>query len=263
MTGIPKIVHHIAPEDNTNWHPIWTSCYETWKKHFPVPEYQHVMWNDKNDLDIFMKTHYSWAYEAFLKVPLINQKIDIARICILHKFGGIYSDMDFYCLSNFYNKLDASLTNVVEHPPEFVSVCRLQGSLMASPPNSEYLTNAIKLVVERVASATVTDIQKCIRYNFGGPGLLSDVLDMFPEQCNILHNLTFNPIISYEYDSIQYNESTCVSKHLGTGSYAPDSIDRWNKYLAKQSSTVSQTQVQPQTVKKLSVLRSVSRIINR
>ena len=37
--GIPKIIHHICPNDFKKWHPSWLICYESWIKYYPKSMY--------------------------------------------------------------------------------------------------------------------------------------------------------------------------------------------------------------------------------
>jgi hypothetical protein len=131
---IPKIIHQMGPEDKNEWHPIWQECQESWKEQFPEPFYEHVFWTDgelrelvKNDYPEFLKLYDDFPVDAF--------RIDFSRFCILHKYGGIYADLDFYCYKNFYKELkdDIYLLESREIWDEIV-----QNSLMASCPQHEF-----------------------------------------------------------------------------------------------------------------------------
>jgi hypothetical protein len=102
---IPKIIHHIAPKKKNKWHPVWVDCYDSWKVNFPEEEYEYILWNDSDDIDSFIKNEYPQYWKTYKNLPLHTQKIDFARIAIIHKYGGIYSDMDVYCYKNFYEDL--------------------------------------------------------------------------------------------------------------------------------------------------------------
>ena len=58
VNGVPKIIHHISYKDRTRWPIVWRKCYHTWLRHFPSPEYQHIMWNDEEDLRNFMVKNF-------------------------------------------------------------------------------------------------------------------------------------------------------------------------------------------------------------
>lgn len=98
----PKIIHTIAPADKTKWHPIWNECYQSWFKHFDSAEFQFRMWSDEA-CDNFVKEHYNEFYDSYMSLHYKIMKFDIVRLLILHKFGGIYHDMDYFCYKNFFN----------------------------------------------------------------------------------------------------------------------------------------------------------------
>jgi mannosyltransferase OCH1-like enzyme len=136
---ISKIIHHIAPANKSQWHPIWDKCYPTWQKHFP--EFEHKMWNDENDIDDFVRETYPQYWQLYCDFPVHIMRIDFVRFCLLHHFGGIYSDMDMFCYKNFYDELDTPL-HIVEAPygEEF-----LESSLMISEPNCEFWIDCMEL----------------------------------------------------------------------------------------------------------------------
>jgi mannosyltransferase OCH1-like enzyme len=137
--AISKIIHHIAPADKSRWHPMWEKCYPTWQEHFP--DFEHKMWNDAEDIDNFVRDYYPKYWQLYSDFPAHIMRIDFVRFCLLHHFGGIYSDMDMFCYKNFYNELDTPL-HIVEAPygEEF-----LESSLMISEPNHEFWIDCMEL----------------------------------------------------------------------------------------------------------------------
>lgn len=129
---ITKIIHHIAPKDKSRWHPMWLRCYPTWKQHFP--EFEHIIWSDEFDIDELVREHYPQYWQLYQDFPAHINRLDFARFCILHKFGGVYADMDMFCYKNFYSELTHDL-HIVEAPygEEF-----LESSLMMSVPDHEF-----------------------------------------------------------------------------------------------------------------------------
>lgn len=64
---------------------------ETWiEKH---PDWEMKLWTEENMIPLQNQREYDNATK-------LAQKADIARIEIIHKFGGIYIDCDFECLKN-------------------------------------------------------------------------------------------------------------------------------------------------------------------
>ena len=64
------------------------------------PKYRHYLWSEKT-VDFLIKKYYSdyWLFYSFLD-PVIR-KVDFARFFILHFYGGIYLDIDYYCIKGF------------------------------------------------------------------------------------------------------------------------------------------------------------------
>ena len=129
---IPKIIHHIAPKDKSRWHPMWLRCYPTWQHHFP--DFEHKMWSDESDIDELVQDYYLQYWQLYQAFPAHINRLDFVRFCILHKFGGIYADMDMFCYKNFHAELTYDL-HIVEAPygEEF-----LESALMMSAPDHEF-----------------------------------------------------------------------------------------------------------------------------
>lgn len=98
---IPKIIHQIAPADKSKWHPVWHKCQQSWLKNFK--DFEYKMWNDEEEIDHFVKANYQNYYDLYCDFPYKIMRINFARYCLLHYYGGIYADMDMYCYKNFYD----------------------------------------------------------------------------------------------------------------------------------------------------------------
>lgn len=131
---IPKIIHQMGPESKSDWHPIWEECHQSWKEQFPEPFYQHIFWTDDMLRDL-VKNDYPEFLDLYDDFPVDVFRIDFSRFCVLHKYGGIYADLDFYCYKNFYKELvhDVYLLESRAMWDEVV-----QNSLMASCPENEF-----------------------------------------------------------------------------------------------------------------------------
>ena len=64
------------------------------------------------DIDEFIKREYADIYPIFEKTKYGVQKADIARIAILHHFGGVYFDLDILCLKPIQDLIDFNTNNV-------------------------------------------------------------------------------------------------------------------------------------------------------
>jgi len=140
---IPKILHHIGPEDKGVWHPFWKRCQDSWTQSFS--HYDYMFWNDSEDIDRLVRDHYPRYWNLYRSFPVHIMRIDFARLCILHRYGGLYSDLDYYCYSNFDEDLKRGYHEVylVENLTEEFTEASVENSLMASEQGSGFLTDTM------------------------------------------------------------------------------------------------------------------------
>ena len=67
-------------------------------------DYEFKYWDDNSIRDL-LTTYYKTLYNIYDSCDIYQGKSDIARYCIIHKYGGIYVDVDF----KFYKKIDIFL----------------------------------------------------------------------------------------------------------------------------------------------------------
>ena len=135
---IPKIIHQLGPADKNRWHPVWLRCYGSWQEQHSR-DYTIKLWSDE-EADDLVKTSYSEYFDIYKAFTFNICRIDFVRFCILHKFGGLYADLDYYCYSNFFNELTESCYVVgSSYNHEIV-----QNSLMAAEPNQEFFIECME-----------------------------------------------------------------------------------------------------------------------
>ena len=139
---IPKIIHQTGPTNNDDWHPLWIKCAQSWKNHFSDFEYR--FWDD-NATDELVRIHYSDYWEMYQNFPIHIMKIDFARLCFMHRFGGIYADLDVFCYQNFYSELLDSI-HLLENP---LGNDPIENSLMCSEPNQDFWIECMELTRNR------------------------------------------------------------------------------------------------------------------
>lgn len=106
--GIPKIIHQIwiglTPDKHLEWAKNnFKESINSWKKYHP--NYKYILWTE-NDIFKMFADKFPDVLEK-IKYIKKNDKIivvDIARLCILYIYGGIYSDLDVIAHRN-YDKL--------------------------------------------------------------------------------------------------------------------------------------------------------------
>ena len=200
---VPKIIHQTAPADKSKWNNIWYECQKSWFERFPSPEYEYKMWTDE-DLDNLIKNDFPWFYEIYSNYDANIKRIDIARCFILYKYGGIYADMDYMCMKNFYHLLPSNKVSISESPHphnEFI-----QNALMASNKNNDFWLK----VIDEAKGRTTLDILSST-----GPRLLSDVYNSNKTDVKVLEKNLFNPL----QGSKEFNLDAVYTKHFGSCSW--------------------------------------------
>lgn len=198
----------MAPKSQKLWHPIWKHCHPTWKKHFPEDEYEHFMWTDEKLLDFVEKEYpeYLFLYHSF---PFTILKVDFARALVLHKYGGIYADMDYFCAKNFYEDLNKNLV-LVESVSPFETV---QNSLMCSKKGHKFWMKYCELMEYRYqknnnVSPYTEEWTNYVHY-VTGPMCLEKSLKVYSnkdknkDKVQILDENFYNP------SQMSINEETC------------------------------------------------------
>jgi len=102
---IPKIIHQTwktkkLPDILQN---IYNNNIDT------NSDYEFYMWTDDDsgkNIDIFIKNNYPKIYKIYSKIELGVQKSDLARLAIMHYYGGIYIDLDILLLKSLNDLLD-------------------------------------------------------------------------------------------------------------------------------------------------------------
>lgn len=235
---IPKIIHQTAPNDENEWSPIWKECQSSWKEHFS--DFEYILWSDE-DLRNLIENDYPHLlgyYDSFQYKIVQN---DFARFCILHKYGGIYADMDIYCYKNFYEILNEKEIYIIESWQEWNE--KVQNSLMISVPHKNFwircCEESIKFLESRKETKEQLDNAIEERKNYilecCGPRLLTKLID---DSIGLLPKELFNPKIknqfnwgNYDYQSQahlnaleEYNylnslESEVITRHYLTGNW--------------------------------------------
>jgi hypothetical protein len=107
MSDAPRrVIHQTWKSRNLSSFPIETSSQSWETSRFYegmtlflsltfLVAYEHRLWID-SDIEDLIRSSYPWLLTQYLAYPYTIQRIDIARIVILHAHGGIYADMDAF-----------------------------------------------------------------------------------------------------------------------------------------------------------------------
>eukprot|EP00835_Amoeboradix_gromovi_P006462 NODE_765_length_4403_cov_0.417054.p1 type:complete len:291 gc:universal NODE_765_length_4403_cov_0.417054:1748-876(-) len=99
---LPQVIHQIAyykSESDVPEH--WKSCSQFWKDY--NPDWTVKRWNQEQG-DALVKNEFAWLWDVYDGYSNVVQKVDMLRLMILYKEGGIYSDLDV-CAKKSFNEL--------------------------------------------------------------------------------------------------------------------------------------------------------------
>jgi mannosyltransferase OCH1-like enzyme len=192
--GIPKIIHQSAMADKTKWHKIWKRCQKSWQEKFP--DFEYKMWHDE-DLDEFMKTNYPDFYQnVYLKYDINIKRFDSARYFILYHFGGMYADMDFECIENFWEHIPQDKVSIVETPiPHYGG--KYENALMIGPKGDPFW----KKIMDKLPDRSNKHV-----FEATGPSLITEVIN----EPNVI-----NPLVHEDYSDL----TAKFTRHYWTGSW--------------------------------------------
>ena len=229
----PKIVHQqwkttkIPRGKYQEWNAKWHKLY-------PEPEYTHMLWTDDNGRELIVK-QYPWFLDIYDNYEFNIQRADAVRYFVLHHYGGLYADLDYEPLTNFWEHLPTDRVGLIESPYQYNEF--VQNSLMSSPVKDPFWDVVFELLVEHhnmpVLHAT-------------GPNLISDALDLTQEfhhtlPCENFQRMPFyqnkkakSPFISRLHREVlgrlfpmkqcgDFHDPVCnFGRHHNTASYLPD-----------------------------------------
>lgn len=86
---IPRILHQTWKSSllPSKWAIQSKKCQEMHK------DFEYKLWTDESSLE-FIKEFYPWFLPTFLGYKFDIQRADAIRYFVLHKYGGVYMDLD-------------------------------------------------------------------------------------------------------------------------------------------------------------------------
>ena len=151
--AIPKIIHQqwrssTVQNDPDNQHARFGDWHQAWLRLYPESQgYRHMLWTDDAMLE-HIETYYSWFLPVYQAYDDHIKRIDAARYFILDHYGGLYADMDYEPLQNFWPYLAPHRVSLIQSPYNS-HIEHLQNSLMASPPHHPFWNATFQALQQR------------------------------------------------------------------------------------------------------------------
>jgi len=131
---IPKMVHQMWIDDDLSTYPNQPSSNDEWKKLYNV-----TLWTDKT-IEQLIATDYPWLYPLYQSYPYNIQRADVSRLAVIHKYGGIYADLDAFPLEDSLEPfMDSDFAIFATHDGNAFS-----NHFFMAPKNSEILLHLLQ-----------------------------------------------------------------------------------------------------------------------
>ena len=142
--NFPKIIHMTCKNKN-KMSEFYKNNLNSWKKF--NPNWEVKLYDDK-DLDDFFNKHYKKYVKKINAFNKMIFKVDIFKLLVLHKYGGIYVDMDVECLKKFDTLLNNTKQSIIfgygpyEHNNGIYKHIKIvECAIMIGKPNHPFFLN--------------------------------------------------------------------------------------------------------------------------
>ncbi|KAL7005887.1 hypothetical protein EMMF5_004623 [Cystobasidiomycetes sp. EMM_F5] len=129
---IPRIVHQTWKVDQVpdQWQPVRQHCMDL------LPDFEFRMWSDIESRR-FIQDHYPFFVKTWDSYPYNIQRADAIRYFVLHKYGGVYMDLDIGCRRHPEPLMHYGTILPITKP------VGMSNDLMFSPPGSDFMNMVI------------------------------------------------------------------------------------------------------------------------
>ncbi len=215
---IPRLIHQtwkteIVPERFRAWCESWTGFN---------PDWERKVWSDRRLLE-FVAEHYPDFLDLYCALPQGVMRADAARYMLLHRFGGLYADIDTECLGRL--EPIASETRVVlslEPVTHWHPLATRRGmphlvfnGIMASPAGHPFWLHVLDLMRRNRLARNILDAT--------GPCLLTAAQLSFsdPASIRLAPSSLFNGLDRFGKEPDREDGAIVLARHHWAGSWLP------------------------------------------
>jgi hypothetical protein len=101
--------------DGNNMSPLFESSQRKWGEVAARMGATYHMWN-AGEVETLVKQHYPQFWDMYTKVRYPIMRYDIGRLCILHHYGGLYSELVILPNRDWYQAVPLAVTRVLVMP---------------------------------------------------------------------------------------------------------------------------------------------------
>lgn len=174
---IPRIFHFVWFDlgKGPNIPDKFMKNINNWKKKHPDAEFK--FWNEDNSTEL-ISTHYKFFLPYWNSYKNKMYLVDVVRFFFLHKYGGIYCDVDVDCvqpISTLLKQYDVILVSSSVH--RFLNIC--SNFFMAGLAEHPIWQQCIDLCVKRHSSILHLKESATGQVFLCGPGVVNTIYNQF------------------------------------------------------------------------------------
>ena len=219
---IPKIIHQTWFDNNKTLPTIFDKMIQESKK--INQNFEFKLWTDDN-IEEFLSNNYKELYEIYSKNILGVQKSDLARLAIIHYYGGIYIDLDILILKNLNDLFDfnKNLLYISYEPNEQTKyVWNIENYIC----NAFFACNKNNIIIENIIKNIIilynTYGQKIFnKFNIFGSNLYMKILELSDKSLYCI--IETNKIFPISDIKLELNSAIQDFNKIKTGKYNNDS----------------------------------------
>ena len=207
---IPKTLHFIWLDADSDTAPMpdkYVKYYQSWVDR--CPDFHIEFWNGEKVKRLLRK--YPQYADTFAQLQQHIEKCDFARYMILYDRGGLYSDLDFYCVRNPAPLLEGRYLMFMWEPEEHnrTGARNLFNGVIGSTPKHPFWSKWIDYMSRRYDPNN--DV-----LNTTGPSILGKFAieqqlppDAFVDTCSFLSKTLPTPM-----DLVRTRETRCAGDQV-------------------------------------------------
>ena len=148
---IPRILHQTWKDQQVP--EKWHAYQRSWRAHHP--DWQYRLWTDADNRAL-VEAHYSWFLPIYDAYRAEISRVDAARYMIMHRFGGVYADLDMESLAPIDDLLAGEQVVLALEPSDHVDQSVLDEGLdhivgnafLASAPRHPFWLEVLGALVD-------------------------------------------------------------------------------------------------------------------
>lgn len=193
-TKIPLILHQTY-KSKVSLPEFFVKCHNSWVEQ--TPTWKHRVWLDHENRNL-VKVHYPWFLDTYDSYEHTIQRVDAARVFMLHRYGGVYADMDIEAVRDpaplfngghdlvFFYQLPPHGTGTVIDDVNGPKLGTISNAFMASKPGHPFWIFLANMMMDKrkdaLLEADTSGIAYMDIYLTTGPSILTHALSAYQRE---------------------------------------------------------------------------------